>query len=351
MGIEHVCPESMLTERKNRILNLIVDEYVSTAAPVASSTVAGKSGLNVSPATVRNEIAELEEGGFIHRPHVSSGAVPSDYGYRHYVMAIKSRTTPTPGDARRVDQELGPAVEDIDRWADAASSALSILLDSLAFTTPPRDTAASVKSLELVRLQELVVMLVLILQEASVYRQLITLTEPVTASHLDATRQRLNESIAGKSAGDIETVEMEDAGVLTCQIRDTALDLLRRHDDFALRERRIQGLSRLLDQPEVTGNPGQQRMVLEAIEDSGTIATLAESAPHDGSTQAIIGSENSYEPLQAFSVVVCRYGSQGQAGGLVGMIAPTRMQYGRALPLIGYTAAALGDLTKRIGSH
>ena len=340
----------MLTERKNRILNLIVDEYVNTAAPVASSTVAGKSGLNVSPATVRNEIAELEECGFIHRPHVSSGAVPSDFGYRHYVMAIESRTAPTPGDARRVDQELGPAVEDIDRWADAASSALSILLDSLAFTTPPRDTAASVKSLELVRLQELVIMLVLILQEASVYRQLITLTEPVTTSHLDETRQRLNESIAGKSASDIEAVEMEDAGALTCQVRDTALGLLRRHDDLALRERRVQGLSRLLDQPEVTSNPGQQRMVLEAIEDAGTIPALAEKAPRDGSAQAIIGSENPYESLQSFSVVVCRYGSPGQAGGLVGLIAPTRMQYGRALPLIGYTAAALGDLTRRIGS-
>ena len=340
----------MLTERKNRILNLIVDEYVSTAAPVASSTVAGKSGLNVSPATVRNEIAMLEEGGFIHRPHVSSGAVPSDFGYRHYVMAIQSRTMPTPDDARRVDQELGPAVEDIDRWADAASLALSILLDSLAFTTPPRETAASVKSLELVRLQELVVMLVLILQEASVYRQLITLTEPVTAGHLDATRQRLNETITGKSASDIEAVEMEGAGTLTNQVRNTALGLLRRHDDLALRERRIQGLSRLLDQPEVTSNPGQQRMVLEAIEDSETIATLAESAPRDGSAKAIIGSENSYESLQAFSVVVCRYGSPGQAGGFVGLIAPTRMQYARALPLIGYTAAALGDLTKRIGS-
>jgi heat-inducible transcriptional repressor len=340
----------MLTERKNRILNLIVDEYVSTAAPVASSTVADKSGLNVSPATVRNEIAKLEEGGFIHRPHVSSGAVPSDFGYRHYVMAIKSQAAPTVDDARRVDEELGPAVEDIDRWADAASSALSILLNSLAFTTPPRDTAASVKSVELVRLQELVVMLVLILQEASVYRQLITLTEPVTASHLDSTRQRLNESIAGKSATDIEAVELEGAGALTCQVRDTALGLLRRHDDLALRERRIQGLSRLLDQPEVTGNPGQQRLVLEAIEDSGTIVHLAESAPHDGSAKAIIGSENSYEALQSFSVVVCRYGSPGHAGGLVGLIAPTRMQYARALPLIGYTAAALGALTKRIGS-
>ena len=340
----------MLTERKNRILNLIVDEYVSTAAPVASSAVAGKSGLNVSPATVRNEIAELEEGGFIHRPHVSSGAVPSDFGYRHYVMAIESRSAPTPGDARRVDLELGPAVEDIDRWADAASSALAILLDSLAFTTPPRDIEASVKSLELVRLQELVVMLVLILQEASVYRQLITLPGPVTASNLDETRKRLNESIAGKSASDIEAVNVEDDSVLTSQVRDTALGLLRRHDDLTLQERRIQGLSRLLDQPEVTNNPDHQRMVLEAIEDSGTIAALAESAPPDGSATAIIGSENSYEPLQSFSVVVCRYGSPGQAGGLVGLIAPTRMQYARALPLIGYTAAALGDLTKRIGS-
>ncbi len=339
---------AMLTDRKNKILNLIVDEYVSTAAPVASSTVAGKPGLNVSSATVRNEIAELEYDGYVVRPHASSGAVPSDHGYRRYVLSIEPDVAPAAVDARRVDEELGPTVEDIDRWADAASSALAFLLNTLAFTTPPRDSGAAVRSVELVRLREMVVMLVLILQEASVYRHLITLSEPVTARGMDVTRQRVNEALAGKTAVEIAGCEIGGGEALAGQVRDSALEMLRKHDDLTVRETRMQGLSRLFDQPELTGHPARRRMALAAIEDADTIVGLADAAGSDGSVSAIIGSENSHESLRTFSVVMCRYGSPGQAGGLVGMIAPTRMQYSRAIPLVRYTAAALGGFATRL---
>ncbi len=341
----------MLTDRKSKILNVIVDEYVNTASPVASSKIAGAPGLNVSSATVRNEIAELEYGGYIVRPHVSSGAVPSDHGYRLHVTSIENGAGPAQPDAALVDDELGQAVEDIDRWADAASSTLAFLLNTLAFATPPRDPAATVQSVELVRLQELLVMLVLILQGASVYRQLITLTEPMSARRLDEARRSLNVSMAGKTAVEIGAGDATEEEAIVGQARESALELLLRHDRQSAREPRIQGLSRLFDQPELAGNPDSYRGALEAIEDVDTIGQLAQFAPDDGTTVAVIGSENERESLHTFSVVLCRYGSPGLAGGLVGMIAPTRMHYSRAIPLVGYTAAALGEFADRLGGR
>ena len=123
----------MLTERKSQILRIIVNDYINTAVPVASSVVAGSEGLEVSPATVRNEMVALEEEGYIHRPHISAGGVPSDKGYRQLVDWLGVLTDVGVSDAYHVRTSLEESPEDVDEWANTAASILASLLDTVAF--------------------------------------------------------------------------------------------------------------------------------------------------------------------------------------------------------------------------
>ncbi|MEX0761569.1 MAG: heat-inducible transcriptional repressor HrcA [Dehalococcoidia bacterium] len=337
-----------LTNRKSQILSIIVNDYVNTAAPVASGTVVRSHGLTVSSATVRNEMGALEEEGYILRPHISAGGIPSDKGYRYHVQTLGPAQAIAGQDAWFLDTELGSTPEDVDGWADAASSALAALLNTLAFATPPRAESTTVKGIEVFRLQELVVMLVVILQEASIYKQLITLNEAVSESELEATRNRLSEALVGKSVNALEASGPTPAEPLEQQIIASTADILRKHEAQALRSRRMQGLARLFAQPELTSQPHQARNVVTAIEDGEAFAVLAGEASADGAPVVLIGRENRQESLHEFSVVVCRYGVPGQAQGVVGLIAPTRMPYGRAIPVVQYTASALSSLAGRV---
>lgn len=336
-----------LTSRKGQILRIIVNDYVSTAAPVPSNAVV-RSGLGVSSATVRNEMVALEETGYILRPHISSGGVPSDKGYRYFVNALDPMARITPQDAALLQTEMAHAGADFEAWTEAASSALADLLGALAFATPPRAPAATVKGLDLLKLQELIIMVVIVLREASVHRQIITLDRPVSAAELEHARNRLSEAVTGKSAREVEAAVPAVTDHFEHQVMESTAGVLRKHEAAALGEPVFQGLGKLFDQPEFATNPEQARNVVAAMERSELFADLAGQAPDDGGPVIIIGSENRRESLRDFSVIICRYGIPEEAQGLVGLIGPTRMPYERAVPLVRHAASSLGDITARV---
>ncbi len=336
-----------LTSRKGQILRIIVNDYVSTAAPVPSNAVA-RSGLGVSSATVRSEMVALEETGYILRPHISSGGIPSDKGYRYFVNALDPVARITPQDAALLQAELAGAGADFEAWTEAASSALADLLGALAFPTPPRAPAATVKGLDLLKLQELIIMVVVVLREASVHRQIITLDRPVSAFELEHARNRLSEAVAGKSAREVEAAVPAVRDPFEHQVMESTAGVLRKHEADALGEPVFQGLGKLFDQPEFATRPEQARNVVAAMERSEVFADLAGQAPDDGGPVIVIGSENRRENLRDFSVIICRYGIPEEAQGLVGLIGPTRMPYERAVPLVRHTAASLGGITARV---
>ena len=340
----------MLTERKSQILRIIVDDYVNTVAPVASGTIARSEGLGVSPATVRNEMVALEEEGFILRPHISAGGVPADKGYRHIVEWLDMGAMPLDEDARAVESELGDATDDVDEWADTASEMLSSLLSTVAFATPLHSRSPSVKSIELLALQEMLVMLVVIMREASVYKQLINTERNFSVAELEKTRNRVNSIVAGKTFRDL--VDSPDApGRLEGQVMMSTLDVLRRHEANAMRERRTQGVARLLEQPEFREDASLVRMALAAIESDDVLADLATSVSDDGNPAVLIGTENRNENLHEISVVICRYGVEGEAHGLLGVFGPTRMAYRRVIPLVRHAGASLSGMAGRVYGH
>lgn len=338
----------MLTERKSQILRIIANDYISTAVPVASSTVAGSESLEVSPATVRNEMVALEEEGYIHRPHISAGGVPTDKGYRQVVDWLDVMTVIGESDAKRVLTGLEESPEDIDEWANTAANILASLLDTVAFATPLQSASSSIKGIQLLELQEMLVMLVVVMKEAVVYRQLINTSHSVTASELETTRNRVNSMIAGKSLKTLQASKEQPKDELDRQVVNSAIDVVHRHETDRLKSRKLQGLSRLFKQPEFEGDAERAQLAITAIESDHVFEDLATVAPSGSGAVTFIGVENKHHSLQKFSVIVCGYGVGNEATGAVGILAPTRLSYERAIPVVTHTGSSLNSIVSRV---
>ncbi len=338
----------MLTERKSHILRIIANDYISTAVPVASSAVARSQGLGVSPATVRNEMVALEEEGYIHRPHISAGGIPSDKGYRQLVDWLDADIALLQPDTDSVDSRLGESPEDIDEWADTAATIMATLLDTVAFATPLQSSSSSIKGIQLLELQEMLIMLVVVMKEAVVYRQLISTSHNVTPSDLEKSRNRVNDLVAGRTLAALRSEENQPENELDRQVVMSTLDVAARHETERLKSRKLQGLSRLFRKPEFEGDAERAQMAVTAIESDDVFEGLAAAAPIGTGAVTFIGEENSHDSLRKFSVIVCDYGVEGEANGVVGILAPTRVSYERAIPVVSYTGSSLSNVIQRV---
>jgi heat-inducible transcriptional repressor len=334
-----------LTARKREILKFIVSEHVQTASPVASSTVARSTTLKASPATIRNEMVALEGDGYIHRPHVSSGGVPSDRGYRQFVASLDPEATLHPNVAAHVDLEFQKVQAHVEEWIDSASEILAGLLDTLAFTTIPRTAPAPVKSIELLRLQEMLIVVIVVLQEASVYKQIINLDSSVSNSEIEHARNRLSEAIVGVPANNLSAHVGRIGDGLERKAFDSAVTALQSHSAGVSAEKRFSGIGKLFKQPELLADPTMSQGAMWLIEDSYSTSTLEEASDPRGTARVVIGEENSEESLKHYSVVYSRYGSAATAEGMIGVMAPTRMEYEAAIPAVRYLADRLDRMT------
>lgn len=330
-----------LTARRREILEFIVSEHVQTASPVASNTVARSTRLKASPATIRNDMVALEEDGFIHRPHVSSGGVPSDRGYRHFVASLDPEASLHPTVAARVDQEFTSVQSHVEEWIDSASEILAGLMDTLAFTTLPRTAPAPVKTVELLRLQEMLVVVIVVLQEASVYKQIINLESSVTNSEIEHARNRLSEVIVGIPANNLLAHAGRIGSGLERRAFDSAVTALRSHNDSSSTEKRFSGIGKLFQQPELLADPAMSQGAMWLIEDSVSTSALEDASEPRGAASVVIGEENLEESLKNYSVVFSKYGTSDTAEGMIGVMAPTRMEYETAIPAVRYMASHL----------
>lgn len=199
----------MLSERQANLLKIIVGEYVASAAPVASSSLVKKYQLPVSSATVRNEMAELEENGFVTHPHTSAGRVPSDRGYRYYVESLPE-PLPLPEPVRRaIRREFRQVELAIEVWSRLAATILARVVQNAALVTAPKAPDVRLRHLELVELHATLAMLILVLREARVKPQMVTLARPTDQEELHAVSARLNQLLAGAGPAEIARVGRE----------------------------------------------------------------------------------------------------------------------------------------------
>ena len=179
-----------LRERTGMVLRLVVEEYVKGGVPVASDVIAHRAPLKVSSATVRNEMAELEDQGYIHRSYVSAGGIPSDKGYRFYVESILEERKPPEEIQRQVHTKFVQVARNMDAWTQQAAGVMAGLADNMAIVTAPRAIASRFKYIQLVHLQEYMALLIVVLQEARLKQHLLPLTEPTSQQQLTETANR-----------------------------------------------------------------------------------------------------------------------------------------------------------------
>ena len=337
--------QSELNPRRRAILGFIIGSYIRTATPVASLQVAQMHNLDVSPATVRNDMAALEKLGFISRPHASAGAVPSDRAYRFYVEHI----TTEPRLPRSVPEQAQSAIHveegDIDSWARGAAVVLSQAVRNVAISTAPRVSHARVKQLQLVQLQDRQALLLVVMQEARVRQHLVVLEPGIDQLQLNDLSTHLNTLLAGKDANEIQRIWHSDmgSGPLANLVVEETLHLLRIEDQALPSRPYLEGLSRMLGQPEFAGGTRAQQAV-EALEDEGLLSYYTQDVNSMGDIQVLIGTEQPARHLREFGAVLSQYGVPGTASGVIGAIGPIRMDYSRAISSVRYLSKFMSAL-------
>jgi heat-inducible transcriptional repressor len=335
-----------LDERKAAILRAIVEQHVSTAQPVGSQTVAGSPGMNVSSATVRNEMTVLEHEGYIMQPHTSAGRIPTDRGYRYFVDHFtQSGLLPAP--QRRAVASFftlfASANQVLDDLLHETSQLLARVSSHTAMVLGPRShvDAATVRSIQLVSLQPTLVLALAILSSGSVEKCVLHLSAEVDDAGVAAAGIALDTQLNGARWASLP--EVVPTGNPTA-------DQLARHARDALSARGehepvdplyVGGASRLAAEQEAFATTATASRLLELLEHQVELVALVQELLAQGPTVSI-GSENSLDDLRDCSIVVAPYRVDGEVAGTVGVLGPTRMDYRQALAAVEAISEQLG---------
>jgi heat-inducible transcriptional repressor len=341
-----------LSARKEAILRALVEEYIRTAEPVASKQLSDQLaqvyGPGYASATVRNELVDLEEAGLISQPHISAGRVPTDLGYRYFVERLMSESQLSLEEQRLIRHQFYQVQHQLDEWVRLTASVMAHLLQSAAIITPPRGAEAHLKHFELLALHEAMALLVLVLTDGTVRQERLLLDAPATQEELSRLAGRLNERFRGATARAVAERAEAEAEFYAPDERlvvEALARMLEQRDLFAPDALYHEGIVQLLQREEFAhANPERIRRVVEVLERNKFLPAIAPQVMEADGVQVIIGGESETDVLKDMSVVVARYGVEGQASGLLGIVGPTRMQYGRAIAVVRYMTQMLNDL-------
>ncbi len=330
-----------MNNRTAAILSSITRQYISRAAPVSSASVVSDCGLDISSATIRNEMVTLENAGFIIRPHHAAGSVPSDKGYRFYVENLNYVDLPLE-EQRLISHLFHQVEENLEQWLSLAVTLLSQRVQNIAIMTSPKPPSCRFKHMELVSLQENLALAVLVLRGAMVRQQLVNFEQTVTQEELRIIADKTVKNYTGLTALQISNKKTE-LSPNEQRVTDCIIKLMRTEDGRSNEDSYIDGLHYLMNQPEF--NSGSRLVSLMGlVEQRKLIEAMMDNQLNEYGVQVIIGKENRAESIQNFSVVLSRYGIPDEAVGTIGVVGPTRMHYGRTISAISFMASMMSKL-------
>jgi heat-inducible transcriptional repressor len=351
MASENPAPPRIpeLAARQRDILRAVIREYIATAEPVASGALVRRYRMAVSPATVRSELAALEELGLLTHPHTSAGRVPTDLGYRFFIESLMADAELLPEERLTVSHQFQQARLDTGEWLRLAASTLARLTTEAAIVTTPAATRSVLRHVEAIPIADRRVLVVAVLDGGAVRQQLVELREPVRVEDLRAASARLVDRLAGATATRIRAFAGSVAGV-TSEIAAAVARELEENDEARARDVYYDGIQNIFAQPEF-GPRDRVRDVLGLLEDRTRLATLLPVQLGPGDIHVAIGSEHRFEPLRGCSIVFGRYGGAGDAVGYVGVFGPTRMDYGRSIGAVRYVGTLMSDLLRAVAGN
>lgn len=328
----------MLDERKAAILRAVVEEYIETAQPVGSGSVAPQ--VKASSATVRNEMVQLEQEGYLRQPHTSAGRVPTDKGYRFFVDTIAAPSKLAAGEIQQVRSFFDAAHGELENLLHDTSRLLSDLTQYAAVVVGPDHETATIRSVQLVGLTPRIALLVVVLSTGAIEKHTVDLADDTGEERLAAATAHLGAHLLRVSAGHLPESLLDTGDAVTDRVCAAALEALRATDDGDGGPVFVGGTARMAGAFEAVDTV---REVLSILEQQYVVVTVLRDVIDRG-LQVAIGSETGLVPLSECSLVVAPYEVEGETAGSIGVLGPTRMNYPQAL-------AAVAVVSRRLGRH
>ena len=324
-----------LTNRQKTLLLLLIRDYIDTAQPVGSKRLVEHYHLELSPATIRHEMAALTEMGYLRQPHTSAGRVPSEEGYRYFVSQMMHNAELPVSVQHTISHQFHQSRADMDQWMILAASILAHQSQGVSMITAPHAEQARYKHVELISTQGRQVLMVLVMVGGEVSQQILTLAEPVTQERLSQTATRLNGLLAGLAVDGIAALSTRpdalDQDILILITQD-----MRRASESNSGEIYTDGLTNVLSEPEFAESDDARR-ALKIFEERSSLQDLLTRTTINsniGGLQVLIGGEGGWDELRQCSMVIARYGVPGMATGALGVLGPMRMSYARTIPTV-----------------
>jgi heat-inducible transcriptional repressor len=339
-----------MTERRRLILKLVIQAYIETPEPVGSETLTRKYGLTVSSATVRNELAALEELGYLTHLHTSAGRVPTDAGYRYFVANLMDRTPLSQTEQRTIRHQFYQVRSELDQWIQLAGAVLARTAQNASLVTPPRAYQARFKHLELIAIHDTTVLLVLVLHDGTIRQQTLAFETAHSQEELSRSAGRINERCTDAAVSKIDDLlhmqRVQPAPALDeleQQVLDLVVRAMRQLEEQLNEQIHSDGLIEILSQREFE-DIARVRQVLQILQSGKGLGPLIPQALASSGVQVVIGGEHSRDEMREYSVVLSRYGVAGEVEGVLGVIGPTRMPYPRTISTVRYISSVMSDL-------
>jgi heat-inducible transcriptional repressor len=317
--------------RKQDILKAVVREFTITAVPVGSQVLVSRHFLSLSSATVRNELSELADLGYLAQPHTSAGRIPTDRGYRYFVDFLMD-LEPLPAQVESfIEGELRLAPLDPQALLEKVATTVASVTQNAAVVSAPSGPQARIKHIDLVSLEPNEVLLILLVEGNLIRQQVISVIRPATQGDLTKLANKLNRALAGKDGDALALrLEREARGGLEKEILARLGQMLELFERGAETLVLHDGVRNLLRQPEFS-EASRLHDVLEVLEETRYLATMLQELVGNSDLQIVIGSENQTSQLRSCTVVLTTYGPTRRIRGVLGVVGPTRMDYGQVV--------------------
>ncbi|MBI5183561.1 MAG: heat-inducible transcription repressor HrcA [Nitrospinae bacterium] len=338
-----------LDERSRFILKAIVQNYIMNAEPVGSRTVSKMDGVEISPATIRNVMADLEEMGYVEQPHASAGRIPTDKGYRFYVDSLIKIPVLTKAESKRINRNYESKMTEIEKIMESTSKLLSYISNQAGIVLPPKFTNITFKHISFVKMRDNHVLAIFVSESGVVQNKIISIEEDIRQEDLDTITTYLNNEFGGL------TLKMIREKIIEIMANDK-----REYDNLLLRaidlgkkvffEGRVKediyvgGATNILEQPEFIADVKKMKTIFKALEEKAKLIKILDKCIEEEGIHIVIGSESEIHEISDCSIVTHTYKYEDSALGVLGIFGPKRMEYPKVIAIVNYTAGLVSKI-------
>jgi heat-inducible transcriptional repressor len=331
-----------LSDRQEEILGLMVRSYIETGTPVGSRSLVDQYDLDYSPATVRNEMATLDELGYLEQLHTSAGRAPTELGYRYFVQRLVGEFELPLFERQMIRHQYHQARLDLEQWMRLSAAVLAHTSRGASIVTAPRPASTNLRHLQLISTQGRLVLMILVFVGGEIQQQMLTLAEPVPQARLTAVAEKLNHLLENADYQEVYARSSQLDDTLERDISRLVIDGMSRADRRGYSDIYRDGLANIVE------DEGARQAVRVLEEGPYLVSVLTEVLdPAMTGVQVVIGGEGRWEELRECAMIMARYGEIEHLSGAVAVLGPTRMPYGRNISAVRYVA----DLISRFVSE